>query len=104
MEPGDYVNLYVIDPIEKIWGRLVRIADAGVVVRGIDVKLIESFRYQFQKEEPAVFPQTTFWPMRRIQKIDMDEAVGDIPSVIDSLKRTTGLPADEILPSPRRAS
>ncbi|MDJ0839401.1 MAG: hypothetical protein QNK37_22975 [Acidobacteriota bacterium] len=104
MEPGDFVNLYVIDPIEKIWGRLVRISDAGIVVRGFDVKLIESYRYQFQKEEPEVYPQTTFWPMRRVQKLDLDEAMGDIPSVIESLKRTTGLSADEILPPPQRAS
>ena len=104
MDTGDFVNLYTIDPIEKIWGRLIRISDAGVVVRGFDVKLIESFRYQFHKQEPEVYPQTTFWPMRRVQKVDLDEAIGDIPSVIASLKESTGLEADAIIPLPERAS
>lgn len=100
MKPGDFVNIYLIDPIEKIWGRLVQIDTAGIVVRGIDVKWIESFRYQCNKTEQEVFPQTSFWPMRRVQRIDMDEAMSGIPSVIDSIIRSTGMSADEIISLP----
>jgi len=100
MEPGEFVNLYLIDPIEKIWGRLVSIDSSGVVVRGVDVKMIETFRYQFQKEERETFPQTSFWPMRRVQRIDLDEAMDDLPSIIQSLVESTGLEIDDILPLP----
>ena len=100
MEQGDLVNLYLIDPIEKMWGRLVRIDVTGIILRGIDVSMIEPFRYQLRKEETVVYPQTSFWPMRRVQRMDLDEPMDELPSVIQSIMSSTGFSADEIISLP----
>lgn len=101
MKPGDFVNLYMNDPIEKVWGRLVSLSSAGITVRGIDIKYIEAFKYQFNKEDRDIFPQTVFWPMRRVQKMVLDEPMeGTLPSVIESMIASSRLGADEIIPLP----
>jgi len=100
MKAGVFVNLYLSDPIEKVWGRLYELSQVGVFIRGIDPKSVEAFRYQFQKEDKTVFPTTTFWPMHRVLRIDLDEALDTVPSVIETIKRTTGLSEDEIIEPP----
>ena len=97
MEPGQFVNIHLTDPTERIWGRLKRLDPAGVVVRGIDVRQIDTFRYQFRKDQPTVFPQTLFFPMHRVLKIDLDEPVDHLPAIIESIKRATGMDEDQIM-------
>ena len=97
MEYGDYINIHLTDPVERLWGRLIRLSNAGVIMRGIDVKEIEAFKYQFRKQEKEVFPQTAFFPMRRVQKMDIDEPLDQLPSVIEALVEATGKNADEII-------
>lgn len=91
MEPGSVVNIYLVDPVERFWGSLLPLTAAGVTIRGTSVDQIEVFKYQLKSATPTLFAQTVFFPMRRVSKIDLDEAVGDLPSVIDSFKAITGL-------------
>lgn len=97
MEGGDFIHVSLIEPTERFWGRLVKISEAGVVFRGIDVRQVELFKYQFKHKERTIFPQTLFLPMRRVQKIDLDEAMDSVPSVIQSIQEVTGLEEDDIL-------
>lgn len=97
MKVQDFVTVHLGDPREQHWGRLLRLDAAGVIIRGIDVRQLESFRYQFKKQEQIVFPQTVFFPMRRIEQISLDEATGNIPSTIQLLRQHTGLSDDELL-------
>ena len=91
MEPGQFILLHLTDPSERLWGRLERLSDAGIMMRGFSIDQIELFKYQFKEDDRRVFPQSSFYPMRRVLKVDMDEAIGDIPSVIQSIKKITGL-------------
>lgn len=97
MEVGQFVLVHLLEPNERIWGRLVKLSEAGVVLRGIYVGQIETFKFQFKGGEQQVFPQSVFFPMRRVQKIDLDEPVGDIPSVIQSILDVTGMAIEEVL-------
>ncbi len=97
MEAGDFIHVSLIEPTERLWGRLIKISEAGVVFRGIDVRQLELFKYQFKHKERTIFPQTLFLPMRRVQKIDLDEAMHTLPSVIQSIRTITGLDEDEIM-------
>lgn len=99
MKPGQFVIVHLIDPTERIWGQLLDLQTSGCTIRGIDVKQIETFKYQFNRKDRLVFPQTFFFPMRRIQKIDLDESIDNLPSVIASIEATTGLSAQEIIAS-----
>ena len=97
MEAGDFVTIHLQDPKEQYWGRLLKLFDSGVVLRGIGVKQIEAFKFQFNKEEKRVYPQTAFFPMRRVEHIALDEPVGTVPAVIEDILQYTGLGEAEIL-------
>lgn len=97
MQINDFINVHLGDPREQFWGRLLRLDAAGVLIRGIDVRQLERFRYQFTKEDKVVFPHTLFFPMRRIEHISLDEATGNVISTIALLRNHTGLTDDELL-------
>ena len=97
MQEGSFVHVHLIEPTEQFWGKLIKLTEAGVILRGIDVRQIEVFKYQFNKDERMVFPQTIFFPMRRIQKVDLDEPMDELPSVIDSVIRVSGVDEDSLL-------
>ena len=97
MQEGSFVHVHLIEPTERFWGKLIKLTEAGVILRGIDVRQIEVFKYQFNKDERMVFPQTIFFPMRRIQKVDLDEPMDELPSVIDSVIRVSGVDEDSLL-------
>ncbi len=96
MESGSVVTIYLIEPVERFWGRLLHLTPAGATLRGIPVDQIESFKYQLKKKNPNIRARTVFYPMRRVQTMDLDEPIGDLPSVIDSIKTITGLEEETI--------
>lgn len=97
MQPDSFINVHLIEPVERLWGRLISITAAGVTVRGMNVKEVESFKYQGPHRN--VFPQTFFFPMRRVVKLDLDEAMDLVPSVIDSIVAVSGQSKHQILQS-----
>lgn len=97
MERGSYITVHLIEPVERLWGRLQHLDTAGLIMRGFDVHDVETFKYQLRSEEKSVFPQTFFFPMRRILKIDLDEPVGNVPSVVEAIAQVQECPFEEII-------
>ncbi len=97
MRKGSYVNVHLIEPNERLWGRLDNLDQAGVVFRGIEIGQLEAFKYQVKNADRAIYAQTFFFPMRRVLKIDLDEPIGSLPSVIETISRISGLSEDEII-------
>ena len=97
MEPNDFVILHLLEPKELFWGRLIRLDTAGVVIRGIDLKQVDSFKYELKATSRSIFPQTVFYPMRRIMQIARDEWVDDIPSIVDGMLQYEEISRNELL-------
>lgn len=97
MQANDFVIAHLTEPKEQIWGQLIELNQAGVVMRGIDLKQTDTFKYQFRGDTRHVFPQTLFVPLRRVVQIALDEAVDDLPSIIDGITHYTELAPDELL-------
>ncbi|MCB1041303.1 MAG: hypothetical protein KDC35_00070 [Acidobacteria bacterium] len=97
MKGGAFAVIKVIEPKAQYWGRLIEISPAGVIFRGIEVTMIERYKYQIGKDDCEVFPETLFVPSRRLLCIALDENQGTVPSVIDSIRSYTGLHDDEIM-------
>lgn len=91
MNSGDIVLVHLCEPKEQFWGRLIRLFEAGVVVRGINAQEIQRFKFQFLKDEPLILPQTVFYPMRRLDSIALDEPVGNVPAVIEEVEKVSGM-------------
>jgi hypothetical protein len=77
-------------PKEKVWGILDEIIAAGVTVRGIDVNGFEEWLHQAVTEEPMGLA-TIFYPMGRIERIALDESMGNIPSLLQNFEKRTNL-------------
>ena len=69
--------LYLQCPKEKIWGLLVSLGTAGVVVRGIDLVAFDDWmRQEARGEEPVLGLSTVFYPMHRVERMERDETMG----------------------------
>jgi len=83
-------------PREKFWGAILSLAPAGVSVRGIDLNSIEDFIRQV-KAGDMVTPNAVFFPMHRIERIELDLRNGDIPSLQERFQAKTGFAFSDLL-------
>ena len=83
-------------PREKFWGAILNLAPPGVSVRGIDLNSMEDFIRQV-KAGDMVTPNAVFFPMHRIERIELDLRNGDIPSLQERFQTKTGFAFSELL-------
>jgi hypothetical protein len=84
-----FVLATLANPREKFWGRLLEIDLRGAVVCGIPLDSFEDFLCQLRAGERAV-PVVTFFPMHRLQAIEVERSDGALPSLADRLRQQTG--------------
>jgi hypothetical protein len=95
------VILHLHSPKEKYWGILHRNSPTGVWLSGIDLKTLEDWIQRWSAESGTVpMLATTFFPMHRLEKITLDETIGEIPSLVDTLLGRLGRDIAELLPAP----
>ena len=95
---GSAVLVYLQEPREKLWGLLRRIDSAGLMLQGIDLSSFDDWISQVDHDEESVVgPTSLFIPMRRVEKMLLDQASGNIPSLADRFKTITGRTVHEVL-------
>lgn len=90
-----FVMVTLNHPREKYWGAVIAISPAGVALRGLDLNSFEDFMRQLVAGDP-VQPHAVFFPMHRIERIELDERNGDIPSMQDRFQNKTGLESAQL--------
>lgn len=60
----------------------MELSPAGISLRGIDLNSLEDFARQVKSSEP-VSPGAVFFPMHRVERIELDARNGDIPSLCE---------------------
>ena len=89
--PGSPVVLYLHEPKEKIWGLLVSISAPGIVVRGIDIAVFDDWmRQEMRGEEPLIGLVTSFYPIHRLERMELDQTIGPLLSYADRFYEETG--------------
>jgi hypothetical protein len=83
-------------PREKFWGAILNLASPGISLRGIDLNSMEDFIRQV-KAGDMVTPNAVFFPMHRIEKIELDQRNGDIPSLEERFQAKTGFAFSDLL-------
>jgi hypothetical protein len=90
-EPGSIVIVHLADPAEKLWGVLERLDATGVVLRGIGLSGLDDWMRQIASgDEPSLGLSTTFLPMRRVERLYLDEEVGEVESYRQQFERRVG--------------
>ncbi len=91
MERGTSVILFLHSPKEKIWGVLVSMLTAGVVLRGLDLATFDDWvRQEARGDERGIGPATLFYPMNRVERMERDETVGPILSCAARFEQEAG--------------
>ncbi len=86
---GAIVLVTLNGPREKFWGAVLELVPAGLSVRGIDLNSFEDFARQLNDGD-LVTPAAVFFPMHRVERIEIDARNGDIPSLAERFRTKTG--------------
>ena len=77
---GAIVLVTLSNPREKFWGAILHLNPAGISLRGIDLNSFEDFIAQLRAGE-HVGPAAVFFPMHRVERVELDVRNGEIPSL-----------------------
>jgi hypothetical protein len=100
MNPGQLVLVTLQNPREKFWGVLLALTPAGVSLRGVDLESLDDFT-QLVKTGEATTPSMVFFPMHRVQRIEVDARTGELPSLGDQFAAKTGITVSKFFQEPQ---
>ena len=96
---GAIVVLTLGNPREKFWGALLALHLAGVSLSGIELSSFDDCVAMLKDGEPFS-PGVVFFPMHRVERMELDLPEGDMPSLAQRFAAKTGLDAVTILAHP----
>jgi len=98
MKQGSIVVMHLVEPSEKYWGKLETLSAAGATVRGINLHSFEDWLREIANEEPpSLGLATIFFPLRRVERIFLDEPVGMIESLAQRFEQRAGKAVEDHL-------
>lgn len=100
IQPGQVILLHLVNPTEKFWGVLEDLGVAGVTFRGISVESFDDWVAQAVRagsEPQSLGLSTMFVPLFRIERIFLDEVVGQVESYGQRFERRVGVAVEEYL-------
>lgn len=97
-QDGTAAVLYLNDPKEKIWGLVVSVSAAGVVMRGLQLESFEDWmRQEARGEEELLGLVTAFYPLPRIERLEEDRSVGTVKSYSERFAEAVGRTVHEAI-------
>jgi hypothetical protein len=95
-QPGVIVLVTLGNPREKFWGAILAMNPAGLSLRGMELASFEDAVSMLRNGEPFS-PVTVFFPMHRVERMEIDASEGNIPSLSQRFTAQTGLEASTAL-------
>jgi len=96
--PGALVIATLTNPREKFWGAILHLAGEGLSLRGVDVAGFDELASQIKNGE-AFTSGVVFFPMHRVERMELDLPEGDILSLAQRFAQKTGQDPAPILAS-----
>lgn len=90
------------NPREKFWGMILALAPAGLSISGVELASFEDLTVMVRDGEPFT-PAVVFFPMHRIERIELDLPDGTLPSLSQRFFSKTGLEPSRALAAPEQA-
>jgi hypothetical protein len=96
------------NPREKFWGAILALSAEGISVSGIELSSFDDLIAMIKEGEPFT-PSVVFFPMHRVERLELDLPEGAISSLAQRFEAKTRLaPAAVLLraagnPGPERA-
>ena len=97
--PGALVIATLSNPREKFWGMVLALAPQGLSLSGAELASFEDLAVMVRDGEPFT-PAIVFFPMHRIERVELDLPDGSLPSLSQRFFAKTGLePALALAPA-----
>ena len=97
--PGAMVIVTLGNPRDKFWGMILALAAEGLSMSGLELASFEDFVVMV-KDGESFTPAVVFFPMHRIERIELDLPDGNLPSMSQRFSAKTGLDPTVVLRSP----
>ena len=99
---GALVIVTLSDPREKFWGMILALAPEGLSLSGVELASFEDLAVMVRDGEPFT-PAVVFFPMHRIERVEIDLPDGNLPSLSQRFLTKTGLePSAALAPQAKR--
>jgi hypothetical protein len=89
-EPGALVIATLCNPREKFWGMILALAAEGLSMSGAELASFEDLTVMVRDGDPFT-PAVVFFPMHRIERIELDLPDGTLPSLAQRFFSKTGI-------------
>ena len=100
---GAMVIATLSSPREKFWGMILALAPEGLSLSGAELASFEDLTVMVRDGEPFT-PAVVFFPMHRIERVELDLPDGNLPSLSQRFFAKTGLdPSAVLTPEDRKA-
>jgi hypothetical protein len=94
--PGTMVVATLANPREKFWGAILSLSAEGLSLRGIELPSFEDLVALVKEGEPFSLG-VVFFPMHRVERMELDLPDGNIPSLSQRFTAKTGLDPASLL-------
>ncbi|HEV2961604.1 MAG TPA: hypothetical protein VG649_07260 [Candidatus Angelobacter sp.] len=71
---------------------VLSLTQAGACLRGVDLRSLDDFS-RLVKSGEAASPEVVFFPMHRVERIELDARNGEIPSLAEQFGAKSGIEA-----------
>ena len=94
--PGTLVVVTLGNPREKLWGAILSLSAEGLSLCGIELASFEDLISMIKEGEPFS-SSVVFFPMHRMERMELDLPDGNIPSLSQRFTSKTGLDPAAVL-------
>lgn len=96
LRPGAVVLVTLGNPREKFWGAILALTAQGLSLSGLELGSFEDLISMIKAGDPAMFG-VVFFPIHRIERVDLDSPDGGVPSLSQRFTEKTGLDPASVL-------
>jgi len=98
LRPESIVIAHLVNPTEKFWGVLMNLDQSGLVLRGINVSSFDNWMFQVtRQEQQSLGLSTMFVPLFRIERVFLDEQIGEVGSYSQRFEDQVGMAVENYL-------
>ena len=83
------------NPRDKFWGSILSLTAEGLSLSGVELASFDDV-IALLKEGGPLSPGVVFFPMHRVERIELDARYGDVPSLAERFLTKSGLNAIEV--------
>ncbi len=87
------------NPRDKFWGVILALTPEGLSLSGVELASFEDFVVMVKDGEPFS-PAVVFFPMHRVERIELDLPDGNLPSLSQRFSAKTGREPAALLAPP----